>query len=281
MNLRRAVSGRLPADVPGPPRLAVADGCAAPEAREHATRRAVEVAPGGRLAARRAAEGHTAEVGASRRGAPVGRPGVIRVLIANDHPIVREGLSALINRQADMVIVAEAADGLEAVDLFVRHEPQIALLDLRMPGLDGAEAAAAIRSHDPFARVVVLTSHAGDEDIYRCLRAGAKGYLLKAASREDLLECLRAVHAGRTSIAPELAAKLAGRVGTSDLTAREREVLRLIAKGRGNREIGLDLQVTEGTVKVHVNNILTKLGVGCRTEAVTLAFRRGIVRLDD
>ena len=210
-----------------------------------------------------------------------GEPGAIRVLVADDHPILREGLVALINRQAEMTVVAEAGDGREAVDQFARHSPDLAVIDLRMPVMDGIEAIAAIRAADPHARLVILTSFASDEDIYRALRAGARGYLLKEAPSEELVECLRAVHEGRTFIPPAIASKLAQRVGTVELTAREREVLSLIAKGLGNREIGLKLDVTEGTVKVHVNNILTKLGVASRTEAVTIGVRRGLVRMDD
>ena len=205
----------------------------------------------------------------------------IRVLIADDHPVVRMGMSALINREADMTVVGAATDGRQAVDMFAQFAPDVVMLDLLMPGMDGIETAAAIRAHDPYARIIMLTTADGDEDIYRSLRAGAKAYLLKDAPTEEVIECLRAVHAGRTSISPNVAAKLAGRVGTAELTNREREVLTLIAKGRGNRDIGVELSVTEGTVKVHVNNILTKLNVGSRTEAVTLALKRGIVRLEE
>ncbi len=208
------------------------------------------------------------------------RSEAIRVLVADDHPILREGLASLINRQADMTVVAQAEDGREAVDLFARHAPDLAVLDLRMPVMDGIEAIEAIRASAPQARLVILTSFASDEDIYRALRAGARGYLLKEASGEVLVECLREVHSGRTFIPPAIAAKLAQRVGNVELTARERQVLSLIAKGLANREIGQKLAVTEGTVKVHVNNILSKLGVASRTEAVTIGVRRGLVRMD-
>ena len=205
----------------------------------------------------------------------------VRILIADDHPVVRMGMTALINREADMSVVGSATDGPQAVEMFIEHSPDVVMLDLLMPGMDGIQTLAAIRAHDPFARVIMLTTADGDEDIYRCLRAGAKAYLLKDAPTEEVIECLRTVNAGRTSISPNVAAKLAGRVGTAELTTREREVLTLIAKGRGNRDIGVELEVTEGTVKVHVNNILTKLNVGSRTEAVTLSLKRGIVRLEE
>lgn len=210
-----------------------------------------------------------------------GAQGMIRVMVADDHPILRAGLVTMIDGQPDMTVVAQASDGREAVELFRRVVPDIALLDLRMPGLGGIEVIGAIRTDFPHARLVILTSFAGDEDIYQALRAGARGYLIKDSTVEELIECIRAVHDGRTCIPPAIAAKLAERVGTVDLTAREREVLKLIAQGKGNREIGTSLDVTEGTVKVHVNNILTKLGVASRTEAVNIAIRRGLVRLDE
>jgi two-component system NarL family response regulator len=205
----------------------------------------------------------------------------IRILVADDHPILREGLVTLINRQAGMKVVAEAADGCEAVALYSRVVPDIAVLDLRMPAMNGIETLTAIRTSDPQARLIILTSFASDEDIYRALRAGARGYLVKDAPADELVRCLRTVHEGGTFIPPGVASKLAERVGTVELTAREREVLGLIAKGKGNREIGVSLDVTEGTIKVHVNNILNKLGVASRTEAVNIAIRRGLVHIDD
>jgi DNA-binding NarL/FixJ family response regulator len=208
-------------------------------------------------------------------------PPAIRVLVADDHPILREGLATLINRQSGMQVVAEAADGIEAVALFGRLAPDVSVIDIRMPGLDGIEAVAAIRAADPQARIVILTSFANDEDIYRALQAGARGYIVKDAAGDELVECLRAVHQGRTYIPPAIASKLAQRIGSVELTAREREVLALVAKGKGNRDIGAALEVTEGTIKVHVNNILTKLNVASRTEAVNIGVRRGLVRIDD
>ncbi len=204
----------------------------------------------------------------------------VRILLADDHPVVREGLAALIERQQDMTVVGEASNGAEAVDLFERHQPDVTLMDLRMPGVDGVEAITRIREAFPGARVIVLTTYQGDEDIYRGLRAGAKGYLLKDAGRQELLEAIRAVHAGQTRIPPDVASKLVERMGGRELSAREVEVLRLMAQGKSNQEIAAALFITEGTVKAHVNNILGKLGVSDRTQAVTTALRRGIVRLE-
>ncbi|HET6961537.1 MAG TPA: response regulator transcription factor [Terriglobia bacterium] len=204
----------------------------------------------------------------------------IRVLIADDHPIVREGLRTLISRQADMEIVAEAAAGNEAVEQCVRHKPDVALIDLRMPELNGVEAIGAIRARVPSVRAIVLTTYDGNEDVYRSLRAGAKAYLLKDAPREELLGCIRTVHEGKTWISPLAAANLAARLSEEPLTPREIEVLRLIVAGKSNREIGAALFVTEGTIKLHVNHLLRKLKVSGRTEAIRYAVQRGIVHLD-
>jgi two-component system NarL family response regulator len=204
----------------------------------------------------------------------------IRVLIADDHPIVREGLRTLVSRQPDMKIVAEAATGREAVEQCVRHEPDVALIDLRMPELSGMEAIGAIRARVPSVRPIVLTTYHGDEDIYRSLRAGAKAYLLKDAPREELMSCIRAVHQGKTWISPLAAANLAARLSEEALTPRETEVLRLIAAGKSNKEIAAALFVTEGTIKLHVNHLLRKLKVSGRTEAISQAVQRGIVHLE-
>jgi DNA-binding NarL/FixJ family response regulator len=204
----------------------------------------------------------------------------IRILIVDDHPIVREGLAAIIERQPDMTVVAEAGNGRQAIELFRQHTPDLTLMDLRLPMMSGVEAIVAIREKHPDARIIVLTTYDGDEDIHRALQAGAQGYLLKDMFREELLEAVRTVHAGLRRIPAAVGLRLAERVGNVDLTAREMEVLGLIVHGKSNRDIGVALAITEGTVKGHVNNILSKLGVNDRTQAVTTALQRGIVHLD-
>jgi two-component system NarL family response regulator len=208
-------------------------------------------------------------------------PDRIRVLVADDHPIVREGIVALVSRQPAMAVVAEASDGRQAIDLYRRERPDVALFDLRMPITDGVAATIAVRSEFPDARIVILTTYDNDEDIYSALRAGAQAYLLKDAPREELLTAIRKVVAGRRHIPPHVAARLAERVGVTDLTPRELEVLRQIVRGKSNKEIGDTLIITEGTVKGHVNNILSKLGVTDRTQAALAAVRRGLVSLDE
>jgi len=207
-----------------------------------------------------------------------GAPG-IRVLIADDHAVVRDGLAAMIGKWSDMTVVAQAANGREAVDLWTKYRPDVTLLDLRMPVLDGAGAIAEIRGRDPAARVIVLTTFDSDEDIYRGFTAGAKAYLLKDARREEILQCIRKVHAGETFVPPSIAAKLAERMSGSDLTDREAEVLRALATGQSNKEIARVLFITEATVKAHLKGIFTKLNVLSRTEAVATAARRGLVQL--
>jgi len=204
----------------------------------------------------------------------------IRVLLADDHPVVREGLAAMLNRRADMEVIGEVADGRAAVQFYQKHQPDVTLMDLRMPEMGGVAAIVAIREQFPQARIIVLTTYDGDEDIYRGLQAGAMAYLLKDTSREELLETIRAVHAGQRRIPPEVASKLAERIMGPSLTERELAVLAQIVAGKSNREIGQALVITEGTVKAHVNNLLGKLGVSDRTQAVTEALRRGIVHLD-
>ena len=203
----------------------------------------------------------------------------IRILIADDHSVVREGLVSLVKRKADMAVVAEASNGREAVDLWKEHRPDVTLLDLRMPELDGVGAIKEIRELDGDAHIVVLTTFDGDEDIYRAIKAGAKAYLLKDTAREALMECIRKVHAGETCIPATLAAKLAERVSGEALSAREIEVLRRIAAGKSNKEIGAELFISEGTVKTHVKSIFSKLDVVSRTEAVATATRRGLIQL--
>ncbi len=204
----------------------------------------------------------------------------LRVLIADDHAIVREGLRAILGRQPDMAVVAEAGDGEQAVELFDRHRPDLTLMDLRMPGKGGVDATAEIRRRHPQARVVVLTVFDGDEDVYRALQAGARSYLLKSASHEELLSTLRAVAAGGRPLPAAVAERLAQHFEHSELTRRELEVLGLIVAGKANKRIASLLGIGEGTIKTHVNRILSKLGVEDRTQAATQALRRGIVRRD-
>ncbi|MEN6644534.1 MAG: response regulator transcription factor [Armatimonadia bacterium] len=203
----------------------------------------------------------------------------IRILVADDHPVVRAGLVALVDRRPDMTVVAEASNGQELLDQFLLHRPDVALVDLRMPEMDGADAIAAIRERAPGARVIVLTTYDDDEDIQRSLRAGAKAYMLKDAARDDLLAAIKAVHEGRTLIPPAIATKLAESIGAPTLTARELEVLALVADGKSNREIATLLFITEGTVKSHLSTMLGKLDASDRTQAVTIALKRGLLRL--
>lgn len=205
----------------------------------------------------------------------------LRILIADDHPVVREGLAAIAEQQEDMQVVGAACNGREAVELFCALQPDVTLMDLRMPQMDGVGAITAIRARSGCARILVLSTYDGDEDIYRGLHAGAKGYLLKDTGRERLLEAIRAVHAGQTFIPSELASKLVARMNGPVLSAREQQVLEQMAQGHSNAEIGRALFITEATVKTHVNNILNKLEVHDRTQAVTTALRRGIVQLQE
>jgi two-component system NarL family response regulator len=203
----------------------------------------------------------------------------IRILIADDHTVVREGLVSLVKRKSDMVVLAEASNGREAVDLWKQHRPDVTLLDLRMPEMDGVSAIKEIRQLDPNAHIVVLTTYDGDEDIYRAIKAGAKAYLLKDTARDALVDCVRKVHAGETYLPAPLAAKLAERVSGDALSPREIEVLQRMAAGKSNKEIGAELFISEGTVKTHVKSVFTKLDVVSRTEAVAKATRRGLIQL--
>jgi DNA-binding NarL/FixJ family response regulator len=204
----------------------------------------------------------------------------ISIMIVEDHQVVRQGLAALMNTVPDIAVVAQAANGDEAIRLFDEHQPEITLMDLRLPVRSGVEAITAIREKHPAARIIVLTTYDGDEDIYRALQAGARGYLLKGMSAEELVSAIREVQAGKTHIPKLVAERLAERMGGPDLTTRELDVLRLIVKGMSNKEIGSSLNITEATVKTHINNILGKLNVTDRTQATTTAIQRGIVHLD-
>jgi len=206
-------------------------------------------------------------------------PNLIRILTVDDHPMLREGIAALVASQPDMKLVAEASTGREALEQFRKHRPDLTLMDLQMPDMDGIEAMAAIRSEFPDARVIVLTTYKGDVQVLRALKAGARAYLLKGLLRKELLETIRAVHAGQKVIPPEVAAELADHVVDDSLTAREIDVLRLIALGNANKLIADQLGITEDTVKGHVKNILSKLGASDRTHAVTIAVKRGIIEL--
>jgi len=204
----------------------------------------------------------------------------IRIMVVEDHHVVRQGLVALLKSVPDMNVVAEGADGKQAVDLFRQHEPDVTLMDLRMPNMSGVDAVVQIRRDYPAARIIVLTTFDGDEDIYRALQAGARAYLLKGMFGDELMDAIRAVHAGKSRIPPAVAERLANRMGGPGLTARELDVLRLIVLGNSNKEIGEGLHISEATVKTHINNILSKLGVTDRTQATTTALQRGIVHLD-
>jgi two-component system, NarL family, response regulator len=205
----------------------------------------------------------------------------VRILIADDHPVVRSGIAAMleIDPTANLQVVGQAKNGDEMVELFAQLQPDIGLVDLRMPEMGGVEAIAQIRSQFPEAHLIILTTYDGDEDIYRGLQAGAKAYLLKDTPREELLHCIQAVHAGRSFIPPDIGVRLAERMNSPELSKREREVLQLLPAGMSNSEIGAALQITEGTVKSHVNNILGKLNVGDRTQAVIVALKRGLISL--
>jgi two-component system NarL family response regulator len=207
-------------------------------------------------------------------------PEVLTVLIADDHPVVREGLATLINRRSDMRVVAEAANGREAVEKFLAHSPDIALLELRLPIMDGVESVMSICEKMPAARLVIFTTYKGEEDIYRAVKAGAFGYLLKETPLNEVVECIRAVARGTRWIPPGVAAMLGKRVADRALTARELEVIRALASGKSNKEIGTLLDISEATVKVHITHILEKLKVTGRTEAINVAMRRGLVHMD-
>jgi DNA-binding NarL/FixJ family response regulator len=205
----------------------------------------------------------------------------IRVLTADDHPVVRAGIRAMIANEPDLAVVAEAGNGADAVSLYADHQPEVVLMDLRMPGMDGVAATRAILAAHPGARVVALTSYEGDADIYRALDAGACGYLLKDMLGAEVVGAVRAAAGGRRVIPPAVAGRLAEFTPRVDLTPREVEVLRLAAKGLRNRDIARVIGRTEETVKVHLKHVMAKLGAEDRTEATTIALQRGILHLDD
>jgi DNA-binding NarL/FixJ family response regulator len=206
-------------------------------------------------------------------------PDAIRIMSVDDHPLLREGIAALLANQQDMKLVAEASTGKEAIVQFRWHQPDVTLMDLQMPEMDGIDAIIAIRSEFREARIIVLTTYAGDALAQRALKAGAKAYVLKNHVRKDLLDTIRAVHAGVKRIHPEVAAEIAEHAADDALTAREVEVLSLISGGKANKVIANELSITEETVKGHVKSILSKLGAKDRTHAVTLGLRRGIIQL--
>jgi two-component system, NarL family, response regulator len=203
----------------------------------------------------------------------------IRVLIADDHAIFRQGLATIINRDPEMQVIAQAENGEQAIALFEQHQPDITLMDLRMPEVEGVAAIGAICATTKSARIIVLTTYDSDEDIYRGLQAGAKGYLLKETEPDELLNAIRTVHRGQKYIPPDVGAKLVQRLSNPELSERELEVLRSLARGMSNAEIAAALIISEGTVKSHVNRILNKLDVSDRTQAVIVAVKRGIVSL--
>jgi two-component system NarL family response regulator len=208
------------------------------------------------------------------------KPRPIRVVIADDHSIVREGLTAVINRESDMEVIAQASNWTEAVETMLRDLPEVAVLDLHMRGMDAATGIAKILEKHPAAKIVIYSAFSTDEEVYQVFSVGARGYVLKGeTAREDLLACVRAVSRGETWIHPIAAARLTERMTTPNLTSREIEVLRLMVVGKSNKEIGSSLNVTEGTVKVHVNHILSKLGAAGRVEAIVVAVQRGFVNL--
>lgn len=203
----------------------------------------------------------------------------IGVLIVDDHSIVRQGLAAMIENEPDMKVVGQAGNGQEAINQYRQLQPDVTLMDLRMPHTSGVDATAAICAEFVCARIIVLTTYNGDEDIYRGLRAGAKGYLLKDAEPDALLNAIHLVHGGQPYIPSEVAAKLVQRMNNPELSERERQVIDLMARGLNNHDIGMALNITESTVKAHINRILSKLGVSDRTQAVIVALKRGIAEL--
>jgi two-component system NarL family response regulator len=209
---------------------------------------------------------------------PIASDAPIRVLIVDDHSVVRRGLAAIIDMEDDAIVIGQAGDGVEAIEMWRRLQPDVVLMDLRMPGMDGVEAIRRIRHEDAEAGIIVLTTFDHDEDIYAGLRAGAKAYLLKDVEPEELFRCIRAVRAGEAYLQPKVAAKLAQRVQEEPLTEREEQILKLLSEGKSNRAIGQVLHITESTVKSHMKSLFVKLDVTSRAEAISLAARRGLVK---
>jgi len=204
----------------------------------------------------------------------------IRILVVEDHHVVRQGLVALLSVADGVEVVGQAGDGAEALTQFETHHPDVTLIDLRLPKLSGVEVIQLVRAEHANARFIVLTTYDGDEDIFRALQAGARAYLLKGMTVDVLLSAIRSVHAGKSIVPPAIAQKLAERMATEQLTNREQDVLEQIVRGKSNMEIGIELDISEATVKTHINNLLGKLGVSDRTQAVTAAIQRGLVQLE-
>jgi len=206
-------------------------------------------------------------------------PNLIRILTVDDHPLLRKGIAALVNGEPDLKLVAEASNGNEAIDAFRAHQPDVTLMDLQMPEVDGLDAIDRIRREFPEARIIVLTTYSGDTQVLRALKAGARGYILKGHVHKELLDAIRAVHAGQKRIPAEIASQLADHATDDALTEREIDVLKLVAAGNANKQIADRLSIGEATVKSHVSNILSKLGANDRSHAVTIGLKRGIIEL--